>query len=128
MPYQVIYSEKSFGVTTIFSGAIEDEDIIQSCVERTFSKEDMKNLKFIKDDLMDVTDFNVTADGIRTCALFAEKVSDLNKDVAHISIVPSDLLYGMSRMWQAYADDTEWKMNIAKSREEAEIWLKDNIK
>ena len=128
MPYQIIYSQKPFGITTIFSGLITDEEIIQSCVDRTSSKEEMQNLKFVKDDLMDVTDFNVTADGIRECALFADKVAYLNKNVAYISIVSSDLLYGMSRMWQTYSADTEWKMNIAKSREEAEIWLKENIK
>lgn len=37
------------------------------------------------------------------------------------------ILYSMSRMWKAYVSDTDWKMNIAKSREEAEVWLNKNI-
>lgn len=127
MPYKIIYSENPNGVTTFFSGVLTDKEIIQSCEERTSSEEKMRNLQFIKDDLLDITEFRVTSEAIQTCASYALKVSELNKKIVHTAIVPTDLIYGMTRMWDVYSDGTDWNKNIFRNREEAEIWVKDNI-
>jgi len=38
-------------------------------------------------------------------------------------VAPSDLQFGMSRMWQTLADKTGWESQIFRQTEEAEAWL-----
>lgn len=127
MPYKVTYTEHPVGVTTAFYGVVTDDDIVQSCLERTASDDLIKDLTYILDDFVDVTEFKVTPKTVETAAEFAVKASQLNKKPAYLSIMPTDLLYGMSRMWQAYTDETEWKRDIVRTREEAEKWLEANV-
>lgn len=127
MPYKIIYSENPNGVTTFFTGILTDQEIIQSCEDRIASEDKVRDLYFIKDDLLDVTEFRVSSETIQTCASFALKASEINKRLVHVAIVPTDLVYGMARMWQAYSDGTNWNKNIFRNREEAEKWLTVNI-
>jgi len=127
MPYKIIYTKNPNGVTTIFSGVLTDKEIIQSCIDRVKYEDKMRNLHFIKDDLLDVTEFRVTSEAIQTCATYALEVSEINKKIVHTAIVPTNLVYGMARMWNTYSDGTDWNKNIFRSRKEADIWLKNNI-
>ena len=127
MPYKINFSDNPNGMTTLFSGILTDEEIIQSCKDRLAQEDKIRELFYIKDDLLDVTEFRVSSETIKTCASFALKASELNKQLVHVAIVPTDLVYGMARMWQAYSDGTNWNKNIFRSREEAEEWLKTNI-
>ena len=124
MPYKVQYSENPSGVTTMFYGTVTDDDIRLSCIDRTSSDEKIVGLKYILDAFVDVSEFVVTVEGVKCSANFAVNASTLNKELKYLSIMPTDLLYGMSRMWQAYTDDTEWERNIVRTRYEAEQWLK----
>lgn len=38
-------------------------------------------------------------------------------------VAPEDLLYGLSRMWQAFADDEAIQSQIFRDFSSAEIWL-----
>lgn len=128
MPYKVSYSDNPFGVTTIFYGVVTDDDLIQSCIERTASTDLISELRYIKDDLLEVSKFNATVEGIKSSALFAERAAKVNKQVVHIAIASEELIYGMARMWQAYSSGTQWKMNIESSREDGDKWLEANIR
>jgi len=127
MPYRITYDNGARGVTTTFYGVLTDDDLIKSCIDRTSSDDKITDLLYIEDDLLEVTEFKASTEGIKECALFADRASELNKKLVHIAIASEDIIYGMTRMWQAYADDTGWNMNIVRTREDAEIWLKDNI-
>lgn len=127
MPYEIRYSENPNGVTTYFTGVLTDQEIIKSCEDRIASEEKIRDLHFIKDDLLDVTEFRVSSETIQTCASFALKAAEINMRLVHVAIVPTDLVYGMARMWQAYSDGTNWNQNIFKDRKEAEKWLAANI-
>ena len=126
MPYKVEFSEKPFGLITKFFGVVTDDELRQSCIDRTSSDEQIKKLAYILDDFSDVSDFAVTSEAVINAASFAVKASELNNNIKFLSIMPTDLLYGMTRMWHAYTDETQWERNIVRTREEAEQWMKNN--
>ena len=127
MPYEIEYSDNPPGVTTKFFGIVTDSDLHQSCIDRTASVERIKKLAYVLDDFTDVSGFPVTSEGIQDAAKYAVNAAELNRNIQYISIVPNDLLYGMSRMWQAYTDETQWERNIVSTLKEAEQWLIENV-
>lgn len=127
MPYKIEYVDNPCGVITKFFGLVTDDDIHKSCVDRTRSNELIEKLTYVLDDFTDVTEFTGTPEGVKNAASFAVKASELNKTIQYLSIMPTDLLYGMSRMWIAYTEETQWERNIVRTREEAKQWLKENV-
>lgn len=123
MAYEISYSENPFGVITKFSGVVTNEDLNQSCLDRLSLDERIKNAVYILDDFLEVIEIEATSEGVQKTASFAIKASKLNKELGYLSIVPNELLYGMSRMWQAYTDDTGWERNIVRTREEAKKYV-----
>ena len=41
---------------------------------------------------------------------------------------PTDLGYGLSRMWEVLSDQSGWEMQIFRSRAEAERWIQQRAK
>ena len=87
----------------------------------------IKNLCYVLDDFVEISEFNVTTEGIKKCAQHAIEASQTNHQIKYLAIVPTDLLYGMVRMWQAYSDVTGWQMNIVRDREEAQNWIEKHV-
>jgi len=38
-------------------------------------------------------------------------------------VAPKDEVFGMARMWEMMVVFTEWKIQVFRSREEADLWL-----
>ena len=127
MPYKIQYTDNPPGVVTKFHGTVTDADLHQSCIDRTSSDEQVKKLSYILDDFTDVTELAATTEGVINAASFAVKASELNKHIKYLSIMPTNILYGMARIWHAYSDETEWERNIVRTHDEAEQWLKNNV-
>jgi len=127
MTYVITFKEKEGGVFTHYSGTVTDADIIKSVKERLLLVEKLKPIKYFFSDFTDVDNFNVTSTGIQTIADIATRASKINNDIILVAIVPSDLEYGMARMWQAYSDDMNWKTYLARTKEEASEWLNKNL-
>lgn len=127
MSYKIEYPDNPFGVVTQFFGIVTDDEIRQSCIDRTTPDDRVKRYTYVLDDFTDVTEFLVTSEAVVDAAEFAIKASELNKNIQYLSIMPTDLLYGMSRMWHAYTEETQWHRNIVRTRKEADQWLKEHV-
>ena len=65
----------------------------------------------------------MTTDGIIRNAEVAKYAFAVNSNILFVAVVPTDLMFGMSRLWQVYADESNRRTKVVRSREEAEIWL-----
>jgi hypothetical protein len=127
MPYKIQFLDNENGIVTTFSGTVTDEDLIKSIEERISPEERFKKLVYAIADYSDVTKYEISSDAMRKAAAISVKASTLNNELFLIGIVPTDLEFGMGRMWQAYVDDTNWRTKLVRSREEAKQWLKSQI-
>jgi len=78
-------------------------------------------------DLGEVVDFHVTAEEIR---LNAEINISISKYLprARIAIIASrNHIYGIARMWEAYAQRTGWAIRVFRDKNEALAWVKAEI-
>ena len=57
----------------------------------------------------------------------AKSAFELNGDMLLVAIVPTDLMFGMSRLWQVYADEPSQRTKVVRSQEEADAWLVGRI-
>ena len=62
----------------------------------------------------------LTADGLLLVASRFQGFEDNYPGVHWISIVPTDLKFGLARMWKAYAEDLFSNTHVVRSRDEAE--------
>ena len=128
MPYEITYLDKEGGVITTYWGIITDSDIIKSGQEKRSSLARLKCYRYALTDLSGVEAFNLTAKGIRGNVEITSEIFKENKDGVVVFIVPTDVEYGMGRMWQAYGEKYGVKSYVCRTRAEAEAWIRNNIK
>ncbi len=125
MPYQIAYSDSDGGVITTYSGIVTDETVIESARERLSCGRKIESYRYFISDYTDVSKSTVTRSAVQISASLALEASKINKDILLVGVFPTDLGYGMGRMWQAYAADEEtgWKTKVVRSLAEAHIWI-----
>ena len=127
MPFEIIMSETDGGVITIYSGVVTDEDVIRSVEEKCSSLEKIQSYRYALTDCTNVTEFKVTSKAVMRNAKVAKSAFSVNSDVLLVAVVPTDLMFGLSRLWQAYADESDHRTTVVRSREEAEKWLAKHL-
>ena len=127
MPYEITYLETDGGIMTKYFGIVTDREIINSIKERFSSDDRIASYRYIISDCSDVDKFDVSPEVMKKSAEISQKVSMINRNLAVVAIMPTDLEFGMGRMWQAYAYQTGWITEIVRTRDEADIWLKENL-
>jgi len=127
MSYDLEFLDDECGVITEYHGALTSEIIRKCTIERYASKERNENLKYILNDYTELISFDITSEDVITVAKMAVNVSKINKDIVIVGIMPTDLEFGMGRMWQAYADETGWNSLVVRSRSEGEAWIEKQI-
>jgi hypothetical protein len=69
----------------------------------------------------------VTTDAVIKNAEIAKSAFAINSNIIFVAAVPTDLMYGLSRLWQVYADESDRQTKVVRSREEADIWLAERL-
>lgn len=129
MPYSIEFFEHEGGLAVLWIGDIKGEEVIRSYEERFSPPERLRNLRYIITDYSHALDFHMTPDQIRTIARIANTAAQTNRHLFGVAVMPSDIKFGMARMFQAYADDdtTGWRTFVTRSREEGEAWLREHL-
>ena len=124
MSYKIKFLEKEGGIITSFSDVVTDENLIRSATERVSEEHNFKDFLYGISDFSNVTEFKVTTEGIKANARQAIEYSKLNKDFILVSVMPTDLEFGMARVWIAHAEESSWRTNTFRTFEEAQHWIK----
>lgn len=129
MPYSITYNKDDGGVITNYFGIINGESIIDATKERFASTRDIKSYRYFLSDYTEVTDFNISSETVKKSAQLALKFSKINPHLHLVIVMPTELKYGIARMWQGYANDdvTGWKTKVVKTRLEATKWIEENL-
>jgi hypothetical protein len=75
-------------------------------------------------DLSDVTILGVAAESVRDAARQVAQHVDPRLGEGKLAIVaPTDVLFGMARMYEILRDDSPIEVRVFRERDEAESWL-----
>ncbi|MCK5689199.1 hypothetical protein KAI87_08010 [Myxococcota bacterium] len=127
MPYEITYIDNDAGVVTRYFGIFSDDDQCQSLADKTVSEEKARGLRYSISDYTDVTKMEITPAGVAKNAHAAVKLSEINKDLLVVLIVPSQLEYGMGRLFQARSDQSTWKTKLVRNRAQADEWINEQL-
>ena len=123
MPFEINVQGDGSKILTRYFGVLSTTDIEKSYIERFTDPDKIKKYKFIISDYTEVSETNISDIDIRKLSRIYKEASLVNQNVSVVAIMPTDLLFGLARMWQAYVDSIPWKHAVVRSREEAESFL-----
>lgn len=128
MPYEITCLDAQGGMITIYWGIITDNDIINSGQEKYLLLDKLKSYRYAITDLSRVEQYKMTAKGIRSNVEMASKMYKENQNLIVALVMPTDVEYGMGRMWQAYAEQYGIESFVCRTRTEAEEWIGKKLK
>jgi hypothetical protein len=110
------------GVTAIFSGVITSQEIYDANTE-ILSHPDFPSLRYQLCIFQNVSDFQISTHELMLTAQRDIEASKTNKNVKVAIVTDSTLVYGLGRMYDAFADESDWQTEIFWKIEEAYDWL-----
>lgn len=125
MSYDIYFLDDEFGTVTEFNGVLTDEIIVRATRERFASEERNRKYKYVLADYTNCTKIGITSEAVIQIAYIAIDVSKYNQGIIFAGVLPTDLEFGLGRMWQAYSEKTGWESKMFRSRSEAEEWIQN---
>jgi hypothetical protein len=110
------------GVTAIFSGIITSQEIYDANTE-ILNHPDFLSLRYQLCIFQNVNDFQISTHEMMLTAQRDIEASKTNKNVKVAIVTDSTLVYGLGRMYDAFADESDWQTEIFWKIEEARDWL-----
>lgn len=107
-------------------GPVTGQEIIDA-LEQAYATEDLSGLGYKLIDRTDCTEYRVTSDEVRRIAKLDQTLAMRNPDVYMLFISTTPLQYGMTRVWQAYTDQTGLPREIFDDRAAADAWLAERF-
>jgi hypothetical protein len=127
MPIKVSYREDG-GVDFDEQGLMTGEDVIEANNTIYASEEKIAQLKYQLCDYTKVDKFEISNFELRRIASQDEKAATLNPDMLVAIVSVQDLMFGLARMWEAYAGETPFETAVFREREEAKAWIQARVK
>jgi hypothetical protein len=128
MPITVRVTDGGLGFIMEGDGAVTGEEILAGVDERFSSEDKIRKYIYGMSDYTKVTSIDMESDQIRLVAEKDERVSKLNPDLVIAIAAPQDLMYGLCRIFEAYAADTGWEIRVRRSMEDAKKGVLEMLK
>jgi len=123
MPYTTEVIDNGKGILHIGSGTVTGNDLMASATTVLKLVQDGLSPRYGLTDLTHVTEFAVSSTEIERNAVLNSNIARLLPSVKLAIVAPTDNIYGMVRMWQAHMDNTGWRSEVFRRKEEALLWL-----
>ena len=127
MPLTINYKDDGKGIEILASGTVHGREIIDAHKE-IYSEKNLKRQRYQIIDRTHCTDYDVSTDEVKKIAEIDRSASLINPHIIIAIVAPDDLQYGMSRIWQAYADESGFMTRVFRDRKSADLWLAEHLK
>jgi len=123
MPCEVIIEDGGKKVCFRYSGELIESEVLNSVRDHFTDIEIIKSVEVIVADHTEVVSIKSDTRDIKQLAVFFMGACVQNENVAVAVIAPSDHLFGLCRMWEAYTVGISWGLMVFRTHEEADVWL-----
>ena len=126
MPIELQFRDADSGVVFVCTGVVTADEFTRAN-EEIYSEESLDRLQYQLIDFSDTEHLEVSLEEIRDFA--AVDMTAASQSQSHIIAVAGsdDLTFGISRMWQAFASDSNIRSGIFRSVPDAERWIKETL-
>jgi len=105
------------------TGKLTASDISSNQAALEQQKDALRNLQTCLLDFTEVSAMSLTADEIQQLAERDKQLARLLPPITIAVAAPTDVVFGLTRMWEVFAEGTRWQTRVFRSRTEAEAWL-----
>jgi hypothetical protein len=120
MSHKIIITNEKTTIECIYEGSVTVDEWMDAFEDRIChgGGATFKNARFLVNDYTSADMRSISTLEVLRAVDLANKASEINPDIIIIGIMPGDPEYGLSRMWQFYADHLPWKSFVVRTREE----------
>ena len=123
MPVRINWLDEGRGVEFISAGKVTGAEII-AANKQIYQRANLLKLRYKIVDRTHCTEYLVTNEEVIIIADQARKAALVNPGIIMALVSTTPLQYGVSRVWQAYLDDSGLKTAIFEDRASAEEWVR----
>jgi hypothetical protein len=126
MTLKINYLENGKGIEIIASGTVTGSEIIARHDE-IYSPKNLARQRYQIIDRTQCKEYIVSFAEVQIIAEIDKKASKTNPEIIIVIVAPTDLQFGMSRVWQAYVEESRFLTKVFRERTSAEGWLKERL-
>jgi hypothetical protein len=127
MAYFTEYTADGLGVLHRGEGVVNGADVVAASVEHHRLEERARRLRYGFVDFSQVTELRISAAEVEAIAGENRRTAALAPNVVVAVLAPMDHAFGLSRMWETFAEVTGWSTRVFRDRVEALAWLRERI-
>ncbi len=112
------------GVILSWKGLVTGKELIDAFSEIYATDEQIKRIAYQLVIFTKSEEIMVTANDLKEVASLDIRASKVNPSMLVAVVGERDIVFGLSRMWEAFVDDAPLKTRVFRTLEDAEDWLK----
>ena len=126
MPLSITYTEDG-GIIVRGEGIVTGSDIKEINDIIYESPENIEKIAYQLGDFTDVTDVSISISEIEELAMQDKKASEFNPNMFIALVGKKDIIFGLSRMWEAFTHDSTFETMVFRKIEDAQQWIKEKL-
>ena len=128
MPIEITDTDSGIGNIILGSGIITGGQYINAMTAH-LSQDESKLIryKYSLCDFSKTAEAGVTIDNIEHIVKLCRKAADINTDAVVALVGEKDGVFNLAKTWQFLFGDSNWEVQVFRSRENAEAWIKARI-
>lgn len=125
MPCSISWVSDGRGAHLTGTGLLTGPEILEAKAGLLRAPDRLRGLHYGLVDVTDVTELRITrADVLEFVQVDMRIAAIVPRPLAVAIVAPSDLAFGIARMWEAFAEVTGWNTHVFRARAEADPWLR----
>ena len=127
MAYTTEFVDEGRCVLNTGCGVVTGAEIIDGASRLLQAVQDGMPLRYGLVDFTDIDQFLVSTPEVKAIARLNIATAEIARNVCAAIIAPSDHAFGMARMWEVYANATDWERRVFRDADAARDWLAQRI-
>ena len=127
MPFDYFTLHGGAGRLWVGHGVIRGADLIARN-DYILSSKSYEGVRWLLIDQTDVTSLDLSAEEVHIIRHQDDRLAAVLPELVTAVVVPSDLAFGMTRMWEMLTERPGWSTRAFRTRSEAEEWLRQEVR
>ncbi len=127
MGYEIKYIDDGEGIELRFTGKLTLKDFLEAYQE-IYNEQNIYRQRYQIGEFTDVASIDLSIEDIAMIARLDIEASAKNPNIIIANIGKSDLEFGLSRMWETFADDCLFEIEVFRNRKDAIKWIQSKLK
>ena len=127
MSLNLKFTNNKQGIYVTLEGKVTLEDIKSGAAE-AYSEKNIPTHKYQIIDFTNCSSFDLSSSDMQEIARIDIAASETNSDIKIAIVAPTDVAFGMSRLYEVYADETGFDIMVFRNAKDAETWIQEKLK